>query len=69
MVILKGRTQTLAIPITLQSKQPGIDYSVVSDQQWVKLELLTSLGLDNVYNKQRKNEIDDTLKRLRNKQS
>ena len=58
-------TQPFAIPITLQSKKPGIDYSVVSDQHVGKIRIIDgNLSLDNVYNKQRKNEIDRHFKAI-----
>ena len=56
-------TQPFAIPITLQSKQPDVDYSVVSDQHVGKIRIIDgNLALDNIYNKQRKNEIDRHFK-------
>ena len=58
-------TQPFALPITLQSIQPGIDYSVVSDQHVGKIRIIDgNLALDNVYNKQRKNEIDRHFKAI-----
>ena len=58
-------TQPFAIPITLQSIQPNIDYSVVSDQHVGKIRIIDgNLSLDNVYNKQRKNEIDRHFKTI-----
>ena len=58
-------TQPFAIPITLQSKQPDIDYSVVSDQHIGKIRIIDgNLALDNIYNKQRKNEIDRHFKAI-----
>ena len=58
-------TQPFAIPITLPSKQPGIDYSVVSDQHVGKIRIIDgNLSLDNVYNNQRKNEIDRHFKAI-----
>ena len=58
-------TQPFAIPITLQSIQPEIDYSVVSDQHVGKIRIMNgNLALDNVYNKQRKNEIDRHFKAI-----
>ena len=58
-------TQPFAIPITLQTIQPGIDYSVVSDQHVGKIRIIDgNLALDNVYNKQRKNEIDRHFKAI-----
>jgi len=57
------RTQPFAIPITLQSIQQDIDYSVVSDQHVGKIRIINgNLALDNIYNKQRKNEIDRYFK-------
>ena len=58
-------TQPFAIPITLQTIQPGIDYSIVSDQHVGKIRIMNgNLALDNVYNKQRKNEIDRHFKAI-----
>ena len=58
-------TQPFAIPITLQSIQPDIDYSVVSDQHVGKIRIIDgNLALDNIYNKQRKNEIDRHFKAI-----
>ena len=58
-------TQPFAIPITLQSKQPDIDYSVISDQHVGKIRIIDgNLSLDHVYNKQRKNEIDRHFKAI-----
>ena len=58
-------TQPFAIPITLQTIQPDIDYSVVSDQHVGKIRIIDgNLALDNVYNKQRKNEIDRHFKAI-----
>ena len=59
------RTQPFDIPITLQSIQPDVDYSVVSDQHVGKIRIINgNLALDNVYNKQRKNEIDRYFKSI-----
>ena len=50
-------TQPFAFPITLLSKQPNVDYSVVSDQHVGKIRIIDgNLDLDNIYNKQRKNK-------------
>ena len=58
-------TQPFAIPITLQTIQPDIDYSIVSDQHVGKIRIMNgNLALDNVYNKQRKNEIDRHFKAI-----
>ena len=53
--------------MTIFPKEDDIDYSIVNNQPVGKLRIFEDgLGLDNVYNSQRKSEIDKFFKQIEN---
>ena len=56
---------TIPLTILLQTKQPDIDYSLVTDQDVAKFKIINGVfQKDNTYNSQRKNEIDRYFKNI-----